>query len=314
MVPNSGLGRMSPVEVLHAAHHAGPRHALEVGLELLPGQREGRASRQREGEHRIEPRRIELRVLPLHERRRGRQRDEMRDVARHAVQHQQRRVGVGAADVHMLAEDGELLAEVAVQLRQLAKARLVVDAPLVPLLERMRAAADHGDVELVGVLHQRIADRRELRDHVLARVADPGRDLDHARRHLRHHAAGQRRLRHQAQHVLGIGREVVVVGVDQLQLEFHPQRQRLRLVEGFQRQYARHGLDGRHVLLDAHGWPGFGFGNGQPNAEVAEVSQKSQKRQKEIWKSFCGFCVTFFFLLRSVPAFLALMTDGPPSC
>jgi hypothetical protein len=32
------------------------------------------------------------------------------------VQHEQRGVGVRAADVHMLAEDGELLGQVAVQL------------------------------------------------------------------------------------------------------------------------------------------------------------------------------------------------------
>ncbi|MPM55949.1 hypothetical protein SDC9_102747 [bioreactor metagenome] len=97
------------------------------------------------------------------------------------------------------------------------KARLVVDAALVPLLERVRASADHGDVELVGVLHQRVADRRELAQHLAAGVTDVGGDLDHRVGHLGHHAAGQRRLVHQAQHVFGVGCQVVVVRVHELQ-------------------------------------------------------------------------------------------------
>jgi hypothetical protein len=141
--------------------------------ELFPAQRERRAPRHREREHRIQPRRIELRVLPLHEGRAGRQRDEVRDVARHAVQHQQRAVGIRAADVHVLAEDGELLGQVAVQLGQLAKARPVVDALLVPLLEGVRAAADAGDVQLVGAAHQRIADLRQLAQHLAAEWQTP---------------------------------------------------------------------------------------------------------------------------------------------
>jgi hypothetical protein len=62
----------------------------------------------------------------------------------------------------------------------------------VPLLERVRAAADHGDVELVGAFDQRVADGHELAQHLAGAVADAGGDLDHAVRHLGHHAAGQR--------------------------------------------------------------------------------------------------------------------------
>ena len=69
---------------------------------------ERRTAGQRKGEHRIEARRVELRVLPLHEGAGGGQRDAVRYVAAHAVQHQEGLVGAGAADVHMLAEDGEL--------------------------------------------------------------------------------------------------------------------------------------------------------------------------------------------------------------
>ena len=83
------------------------------------------------------------------------------------MQHQQRAVGVGAADVHVLAEDGELLGQVAVELGELAEARAVVDALLVPLLEGMGAAAHAGDVQLVGAAHQRIADLGELAQHSL---------------------------------------------------------------------------------------------------------------------------------------------------
>src|SRR5256885_11063475 len=59
-----------------------------------------------------------------------------------------------------------------------------VDAPLMPLLEGVGAAAHHGDVELVGAFDQRIADLAELAQHLRGRMADAGGDLDHAVRHL----------------------------------------------------------------------------------------------------------------------------------
>ncbi len=67
--------------------------------------------------------------------------------------------------MHVLAEDGELLGQVTIQLGQFAKARLVVDALLVPFLERVGAAADHSDVELVGAFHQRVAYLCQLAQH-----------------------------------------------------------------------------------------------------------------------------------------------------
>ena len=66
---------------------------------------------------------------------------------RQAVQQHQRLVGARAADVDMLAEDGELLGQVAVELGDLVEAGLVEDALPAPLLERMRAAAAQADVE-----------------------------------------------------------------------------------------------------------------------------------------------------------------------
>ena len=228
-----GLGANVPVEVLHAAHHAGVRHLVEIGLEILPRQRHGRTARERKGKHRIEPRRIKCRVLALDVGARCRERNEVRNEARHAVQHEQGRIGIGAANVHMLAKDGELLGQVAVQIGELAKARLVVDAPLVPLLEWVRAAADHRNVELVGAFDQGIANLRQLPQHFAARMANAGRNLDHAARHLGYHAARKRVLFHQAQHVLSVGRQVVIVGVDELQFQLDPQGERLGMVEGF---------------------------------------------------------------------------------
>ena len=109
----------------------------------------------------------------------------------------------------------------------------VVDAPLVPLLEWVRAAADHRNVELVGAFDQGIANLRQLPQHFAARMANAGRNLDHAARHLGYHAARKRVLFHQAQHVLSVGRQVVIVGVDELQFQLDPQGERLGMVEGF---------------------------------------------------------------------------------
>ena len=161
----------------------------------------------------------------------------MRDVAAHAVQHQQRSIGIGAANVDVLAEDGELLGQIAVQRRQLVKTRLVVNALLVPLLERVGATAHHGNVELVGAFDQRITNGSQLTQHFGGAAADAGGDFDHAARHLGHHAAGQLVFAHQAQHVGGVRGQIVVIGVDQLQLQLYAQRQRLGVLKGFQRHF-----------------------------------------------------------------------------
>jgi len=82
------------------------------------------------------------------------------------VQREQRSVSIGAAHMHMLAKNRELLGQVAVQLGQLAKARLVINTALVPLLEGVGAAADHRDVQFVGTFDQRVANLRELTQHL----------------------------------------------------------------------------------------------------------------------------------------------------
>ena len=139
------------------------------------------------------------------------------------MQREQGGVGVGAAHVHVLAKNGELFGQVAVQLRQFAETGLVVNPPFVPLLERVGAAAHHGDVEFVRAFDQCITHLGQLAQHLGRGLAHAGGDLDHAGRHLGHHRAGQRRFGHQPQHVLGVGGQVVVVGVDELQLQLNPQ-------------------------------------------------------------------------------------------
>ena len=65
----------------------------------------------------------------------------MRNVARHHVQQVDRVVAAFDPNVDVLAEDGELLGEVAVEGRDALETLGREDAPLRPLVERMRAAA-----------------------------------------------------------------------------------------------------------------------------------------------------------------------------
>src|SRR4029079_16284514 len=92
---------------------------------------------------------LEGRVLALRERRRGRERDEVRDVAREAVREVDRVVAARNADVDVLPEHGELLREIAVEVRDVREALARGDPPLAPLVERMRPAPRDGEVELV---------------------------------------------------------------------------------------------------------------------------------------------------------------------
>ncbi len=159
----------------------------------------------------------------------------MRDVARHAVQRKQCGIRVRATNVHVLAENGELLGQVAIERGQLVKTRFVVNAPLVPLLERVRAAAHNGNVELVSALDQRVAQLGQLLQYLSRRLAYTSGNLQHAGGHFRHHVAGDLVPGHQADHVFGVGRQVVVVRVDQLKFQLHAQRQGLGRSKGFKR-------------------------------------------------------------------------------
>ena len=119
----------------------------------------------------------------------------------------------------MLAEHGELLAQVAVQLGELEKARFVENALLRPVLEGVSAATGQAHVELVGGFHQRALNLGELGDGVVITGADAGGELNHALGHFRRDHAGQLVALQQPQQVGRAGHEVVVVPVDDLQLQ-----------------------------------------------------------------------------------------------
>ena len=152
------------------------------------------------------------------------------------MQQEQRLVARGAADVHVLAEDGELLGQVAVQRRHLLEARLGEDAaardqcwngwvppPHTPTLRRVAGR------------HQRVADLAQLRQQAVVAGLHVGRHLDHAFGDLGHHVAGKAAPRQQVQHVGAGVDQVEVAQADQLQFQLDADRQRFRGFEGFQR-------------------------------------------------------------------------------
>src|SRR5690606_36991057 len=113
-------------------------HAREIiPLEVAPLQRERSTAGQREGEYRIQARRIEQRVAPLEKRRRSRQGDEMRDVTVQRMQLEHGVVARLAANVHVLAEHRELLGKITVERGHLLEARLGKNLARGPALERM---------------------------------------------------------------------------------------------------------------------------------------------------------------------------------
>ena len=175
------------------------------------------------------PRRGEKSVHALKERRRGRQRDEVRDVAREQVRHAHGRVAAVAADVDMLAEHGELLGEIAVEIVDVLIARRIEDALFVPLLKGVRAAAGDTEIQAAGLAHHRVADARRApaaarRSHAESRwlisimasvssgLMSPGCPLLSSKR----------------QQIAGRAREVVVAGVENLQLELDAEGVTLR--------------------------------------------------------------------------------------
>ena len=80
----------------------------------------------------------------------------MRHVAQQHVREIDRRVAAGAADVHVLAENGELLGEIAVELEDLLEALGGVDPPVVPVVEGMLAAPRDAEVQPLGRAHHRV--------------------------------------------------------------------------------------------------------------------------------------------------------------
>ena len=163
-----------PVKILHALDDAGGDHLAIVGCEFIPAQHERRTPAERKGEDRVEARRLEPGFKPLHEGRGRRQGDQVRNVATERVQQPECLVRAGTADMHMLAENGELLGQIPVKLRDVMETRRVEDGLLPPVLERMRPTAGEQDTEAIGLMRQHVADIAQLRQGVGMAHADIG--------------------------------------------------------------------------------------------------------------------------------------------
>src|SRR2546425_864264 len=93
-------------------------------------------------------------------------------------------VAVLAADVNVLAEHGELLGEVTVELTDVVEALGRVDLLRAPVLERMRATAADRDVELARAVGELLSEVVQLGEQRAMRALDRSADLDHAARDL----------------------------------------------------------------------------------------------------------------------------------
>src|SRR5690349_4448175 len=201
---------------------------FEIFGETAPVADERKVSRERKSTHVVEPRGCKQRIGPLKERRGRRQRNEMRDIAGEQVRHANRSIAAFAADMDMLAEYGELLREIPVQVVNVLVARRVEDALVMPLLERMRAAAGDPDVEPARLAYQRVANGFELGERAAVSALDRGADLDHRFRELGFDLAGVRDVFDQFEEIPARPGQIVVAGVQNLELELDAQRMRLR--------------------------------------------------------------------------------------
>src|SRR5882672_9898191 len=135
------------------------------------------------------------------------------------------------ADMDVLAENGELLGEVAVHLMQMEEALLRENALLAPVLERMRSPAGDGQVQPLCAADHHIANRSQLGKHGEVVRMHPGADLDHAFGDFRLDLAGMLFLFDQCQQVRRATNEVPVVRTQDHQFQFDAHRERRRPVE-----------------------------------------------------------------------------------
>ena len=147
------------------------------------------------------------------------------------MQQSQRLRAVVTADMHVLTEHRELLGQVAIQAGDVLEARSIVDLAVVPALERMRASACDLNVEPVGTDHQCIAHCQQFGAQRGKRRMHCRADLEHALGDLGLDVAGKRLARHERDQVRRRARQIASSPVDQLELELHTHRQRLRLLE-----------------------------------------------------------------------------------
>ncbi len=150
------------------------------------------------------------------------------------MQQEKRAVRIRATDMHVLAEHGELLREIAVQLGDVLKARRIDDLPVAPLLERVRAAAAQADVQTVGRGDERVADHAQIGERLFVRRTDAGRQLDHAFGDFRRDVAGNLFVLDEPQQVRSGFGQIIVMGIDDLHFEFDTEGERFRIDEGFE--------------------------------------------------------------------------------
>ncbi len=141
-------------------------------------------------------------------------------------------IAVGAADVDVLAEYGELLREVAVEAGEVVETLGVVDAAIVPFLEWVRAPARDAEIEPARRGRDGFAHRPKFGEQ--PRVARLYRraHLDHAFGDFGLDVSRAAAFRQCAEKIGGAAREVVVARVDDLQLELDAERERPRGLEG----------------------------------------------------------------------------------
>jgi hypothetical protein len=93
----------------------------------------------------------------------GGERDEGRHINAERLGQPDGVVGRGAADMDVLAENGELLGEITIALVKVVEAVAGTDAPFRPMMERVRAATADADVVALAMLAQGVAQARRGR-------------------------------------------------------------------------------------------------------------------------------------------------------
>ncbi len=131
-----------------------------------------------------------------------------------------------AADMDMLAEDGELLGQITIALGQFVEALAGADSALRPLVEGMGAAAADRDVVVAAMGHQNVTQHAQVgldAGDVLPRL---GTHLDHALGNLELHVAVLAAIAQPGEQVAGGAGQIEVPVGDELEFQLHPEGQR----------------------------------------------------------------------------------------
>ncbi|EXI63871.1 MAG: hypothetical protein AW07_04804 [Candidatus Accumulibacter sp. SK-11] len=225
------LGPHVPVQVLDAGRDAAGLQHAEIADELRPVGEWRALPAERKGRDGVETGRLEKGIDTVNEWRRRRESDEYRHVHAERLRQPDRIVGRSAADVDVLAEDSELLGEVAVALVQRVKALAAADAPFRPAVEGMRATATDGNVVARTMDPQDLAQAREIGGDSSCACPWQGADFDHALGNLQLDVAEASVVVEAGQQVSRATGQVKVAQGQQLQFQFDAQRQRFAVPE-----------------------------------------------------------------------------------